>query len=87
MFKRRDCRRGIIQNRIGIAKPHPSIKIVRLIFQPRGQPFDPHGWCGANLFRVDGDIAPDFDSVLDRLRDLQIRHTKVMNAAAGVDAP
>ena len=38
---------------------------------PRGQPFDPDGWCGANFFRVDGDIGPDFNSIIGRLRDLQ----------------
>ena len=37
---------------------------------PRGQPFDPHGWCGANFFRVDGDIGPDFNGITGRLRDL-----------------
>lgn len=37
---------------------------------PRGLPYDPHGWCGANLFRVDGDIGPDFDSILRRPMDL-----------------
>ena len=21
---------------------------------PRGQPFEPNGWCGANMYRVDG---------------------------------
>ena len=37
---------------------------------PRGQPFDPSGWCGANFFRVDGDIGPDFNGIIGRLRDL-----------------
>jgi len=32
----------------------------------RGLPYDPHGWCGANFFRVDGDIGPVFQSILQR---------------------
>jgi len=42
---------------------------------PRGLPSDPDGWCGANFFRAEGDIGPDFDGIVNRPMDLvQYQH-------------
>ena len=37
---------------------------------PRGLPVDPDGWCGANFFRAEGDIGPDFNGIVERPLDL-----------------
>lgn len=42
---------------------------------PRGLPNDPTGWCGANIFRAEGDIGPDFNGIVNRPLDLiQFQH-------------
>jgi hypothetical protein len=43
--------------------------------EPRGLPSDPDGWCGANFFRAEGDIGPDYNGIMNRAMDLlQYQH-------------
>lgn len=44
---------------------------------PRGLPDDADGWCGANMFRAEGDIGPDFNGLVNRPLDLaQYQHAR-----------
>ena len=37
---------------------------------PKGLPTDPDGWCDMHMYRVGGDIGPDFDGCVARLQNV-----------------